>query len=279
MKKNLNYLKIRKVLFFCFCLASIILLNAKITNAQTPTEKIASASASPKEIIDKLKQIEQLKEKIATKVAQIRESEKGAYGGEITAIEKNSLTIKTAQGEKKITTSEDTIIYDLTATAKKETTADKLKKGQLVSVFGYFNEDKSIFSAKYVLLQKNFIFVSGKISEIDKNNFTITVKSKKNDYVIDFEKFTSTFLYDKEKKTLIKGGFSKLQTGNIIHLIAITSKDKENVRLQANRAYVIPLLATASANISPSLSPTLQPKSATDSTNIKSSLPAAKIND
>ena len=73
-------------------LLMIISISASPSFAQTktpfPTSK-PSLIPTDTGIIDKLKQIEILKEKIATRVAEVRNQQKGAMFGKIISVEKN----------------------------------------------------------------------------------------------------------------------------------------------------------------------------------------------
>ena len=121
----------------------VIVAQAQSPNASTP-------SASTSEVIDKLKQIQVLKEKIATKVAELREKEKVAHLGTVFKIDKTTITISTPKGEHGVTYSEDTTYYQITGNSKKEIAIINIDEGDAISVFGYSNGDKTLTSAKYI---------------------------------------------------------------------------------------------------------------------------------
>lgn len=220
------------------------------TVSATPAKNAqASASATPAEIIKKLKQIEILKEKIATKVAEIREKERGAVAGQVSKINQSSIILTTSKGNHTISFSEDTIFYTFTDSTRQDINIKKLKEGDTVTVLGYFNQDKSVISAKYIYLEKTLLHIVGKIVDIDKSNYTITVKAKEGDKVIDIETSTRTFLYQKGKGWQ-KGGFSKLKLGDKTHTIVLTNP-KDTSKVTAARLYLISPIASPSATISP----------------------------
>ena len=203
------------------------------------------------DFINKLKQVEIFKEKIATKVAQVRDEDKAAVSGEIKSNEKNTLILNTMEGEKKISYSEDTLIYKLERDTRKEGKTDELKKGITISALGHFNENKDSILAKYIYLENNLVRITGKIADLDKSSFSLTVKAKEADLTIDIEKYTKSSLYQKGKP-LQKIGFSKFNLGDTIFAMA-TKNPGENNRYSAERLIIFPV------SINPSPSPTGSP--------------------
>ncbi len=197
----------------------------------------ATPATSSSTVIDKLKQIEILKEKIATKVAEIRASEKGGVLGVVKSVAKSKLNIKTKESEIIVDYLEDTIFYSLTDAEKTETSAAKIKEGEQITAFGYFDNTKTSLSAKYIYLTPLTIHLIGKITDINKEDFTITVKEPQGNMLIDIET-TSKMLQISPDKKLAKIGFSKLKIGDITHITGTPNKKEEN-RLSATRIITV----------------------------------------
>lgn len=212
----------------------------------SPTIKLTSPkkvtpSPTSAEIIDKLKKIEILKEKIATKVAEMREKEKGAISGTIKKISNSTLTIATTKGDKTISFSDDVAYYSLKEGTKKEATA-KLQEQEIITAFGYYDQEKTTLAAKYIYYFENPpLHIQGKIADIDKTNYTITVKEKQGEIVVDVEKNTQTSLFDRQKKNFIAGGFSRMKVGDIVHILAPPNPKTENQRVSARKIYLLHL--------------------------------------
>lgn len=259
--------------FFIIFIWSFILSNnvifaqspsPKIPTVSKTSEKTATASSdSDKNLIEKLKQIEELKEKIATRVAEIRDREKGAMLGIVKQIQNNTITLTTKKGDKTFNYQEDTLFFNLKNNTKTEINSNKLKEGDNISVFGYYNETKDDFSAKFIYLQDQPMRIAGKVADIDKQNFTVTLKDREGQKIIDIEKFTNT-------SSLIKGkglqryGFSKIKIGDMG--FAYTTKNpKDENRFTATRLIIIPIelptTPTPTATIKPS--PTAKSPTAT----------------
>jgi len=224
----------RTLLFIIFLFFStVIRVSAQVSSDST------SQTEKDKDLIDKLKQIEILKEKIATKVAEVRQAEKGAVGGEIKSVSENSVTLQTPQGEKKFSFSEDTLVFNLKDSTKKETKIAELKTGLTVSAFGNFNQNKDSLLAKFIYLEGNPSHLTGVITDIDKANFTFTVKAKEGDLTVDFEKNTRTTIYDRIKGVQ-KSGFSKLKIADTVFIMANRDEKTDN-RFAALRIINLPL--------------------------------------
>lgn len=207
-----------------------------IVSPTAKTPKSARVTPTPEEnLLDKLKQIKILKEKIATKVAQLREQEMAAIAGTVQSIGEDTMTISSIKGERTITLSEDVQVFLLSQGSRKESTADTIKEGNTIAAIGYVESAKQTLVASYIYIQNRSLshFV-GKIADIDRTNFTVTVKSKQQELLVDIEKNTRTTIYDPKQDALIRSGFSKLSVGNVVH-VAATPNAKEENRFSAIR--------------------------------------------
>lgn len=255
------------LVLFVICYLLSVIPSPVLAKSITPTPKTASAAANttaptPNEVIEKLKQIEALKEKIATKVAQIREKDKTATAGGIKKIEEASLLLTTLKGtDVHVSYSDDTIFSMRTGSENKEISAKTLKENDFIAVFGY--RDNATISSKYIYVQTPLSRVIGKIADIDKTNFTLTVKDKEGSRVIDIESSTKMTLITPDKKKQ-KGGFSKFKIGDIIHVVGKRDK-KEGEKINASFVITLPnpgqaTTPTISPSISPPASPSAKPK-------------------
>lgn len=225
------------------------------------------SSDSATSLIDKLKKIEILKEKIATKVAELREKEQGGLFGIVETIEQSKLILRTKEGEKTVGFSDDTVFYSLAfVNTKKESSAQNMKTGIPLAALGYFDSDRTSLSAKYVYLSSPSAKNIAKISDIDKSNNTITVIENQASSLIDIETYSKLFTYSKDKGFL-KGGFSKLKVGDTVHFSANANPKEEN-RYSALRLYAFTFTPastlspppTATATAKPKATPTIKPK-------------------
>lgn len=189
------------------------------------------ATPSATGVIDKLKQIEMLKEKIATKVAQLRENEKSGVSGKVKSVGDTTITLTTKTGEKTVSFLEDTIFFKMTDGVKSDPLdykqAKNLKEGDTLAVLGYFDSSHNTFSAKYVYLSTSPTHLMGKIADIDKANYTITATDTAGNTLVDIETYTKMYTYN-TKTGLVRAGFSKFRTSDLVHIFATANPKEEN---------------------------------------------------
>lgn len=182
-----------------------------------------------------LSQIEDLKERLATKVAELRQSQKKAIWGTIKAVSVSTITIETKTSDVKIELT-DTIKVFQTIKGKRTTlSTDNLEKGDYVVVFGDYDTGLDLLKAKVIVIQHPLpVRISGTVSAIDKKGFTVSlVSDQEKTYVVDIEKTTVMFAFDKDNG-VVKGGFSKTELGDTVLTVGSLVPKIEN-RLSATR--------------------------------------------
>lgn len=238
-------------------------LASAVSPTTSPTDRITPSPSTT--LIDKLKQIEILKEKVATKAAELRENNKGATSGSVKSINDTSITLTTKKGEQTVSYAEDTVFFNMTDGNKSDPLdvkqAKKLKKNDQIAVLGYYDSSHTTLAAKYIYIVSIPLHIIGKIADKDTTNYTVTVKDAQGSSVIDIETYTKIYSYTK-KSGLGRGGFSKLAENDVVHIFA-TPNPKEINRASALKiisfAFTLPTVTPApSEKIS---SPSATPKS------------------
>ena len=188
----------------------------------------SSASTTPAEKLD------DLKDRLATKVAQLRTLQKKAIFGTVKDIGVSSVTIETKTSDIKIELVDEINVFQYVKGKRTKLTTEDLDKGDIVSVFGDFDASLDLLKAKVIFIQQALpIRSSGVISKIDTDNYTVTITTPdEKEYVIDIEKYTIVRAYAND--TLTKGGFSKLETGSTIQVVGSANAKTEN-RMSASR--------------------------------------------
>ena len=204
MNKNIKNCFI--ALLFYYLIASSIVMG------QTPS---VTASASPT-IVDK--DIQQLKDKIANKVSEIRKQNNKAISGFVQKIDGNNMKLSNS-GEVSQVKFDDALTkaFRVLGTTKKEIKTSDIKKNDYAIVSGVVADN--VITANVVLIDENFLVDSGKITEINKETYSIKVlTSDKNTYSLDIE--TGSKQYMVNIKTLLNEtiGFSKLKEGDTVHI-------------------------------------------------------------
>jgi hypothetical protein len=178
-----------------------------------------------------------LKERLATKVAQLRQSERRAIYGTVKATTISTATIETANKDIKIELTDDIKVFQILKGKRTTLAVEDLAKDDVVSVFGEWDTAVEVLKAKVIFIQNSVDPIQriiGTIKETKKSDYTITVETKdQKTYTIDFETVTKPNNWTKETG-IEKGGFTKLLSGDTILVIGTAVPKKEN-RISALR--------------------------------------------
>lgn len=215
-----------------FTILFSFLLITTFSWAQENGEKNATTSGEDKKI-------QTLKEKLATKVAQLRENQKRGFYGEIASLSKTNFTLVTETGEVKVRFSEDTKIYKF-GKQKTEAAASDLKNTSTATVLGLFDEESKQHNAKVILLQSVNKFYSGSIITLDKKEGVVTIKNDKGETVtIDYEKTTQAQEYNPKDKKIAKSGLSRFSEGDQIQIWG-TPSEEDNKKISSAKILRLP---------------------------------------
>jgi hypothetical protein len=239
------------------CIVLLILL--------IPTGIYAATGATASATTVKEKQIEDLKDRLATKAAELSQTQRSAIAGPVKATSISSFTVETKTKDMKIELTDDIKVIQYLKGKRTVLTTDDIAKGDNVIVFGFYDSTLDLIKASVVFIDGTHeTRVSGKITEIDKVNFTITVQGPGNtSTLVDVEKTTRAFDWVMGKG-LEKGGFSKLAVGSLCTVTG-TPVPKETNRISASRIIqVVTQEAAAAQTATPSA--TLKPTTATTKT-------------
>lgn len=206
----------------------------------SPTTQSASAAAE-KSLSEKLnKQISQLKERIASRVAELNLVEKRGIIGTVTETSADKITVTDLAGKTRII-DVDEITKFSSPSAKNSFGISDLTKGTKISVLGLYNKQSQQILARFIDSYVTPVFLSGRVSDLDKKNYTITViKEDEKETVVDVQTFTTISAHFKEDG-LSKFGFSKLTIGDRIMVTGFPDK-KNSGLLVASRILILPEL-------------------------------------
>ncbi len=208
------------------CLASIV-------SAQTDTP---TASASPTIAVSK--DIINLKEKVADAV---KKEDNKAVAGFVENKNKNTIKIMTDDGTEYAIKLDDTLTkyFQIIGNSKKEITSDDIGSNDYIIVSGVIN-DKSV-TANSIFIDKNYLTFAGRVSNVDKDNYTVTViTNAKEEITLDIEDSTKQYILNIKTNAIEISGFSKIKEGDTIHFVVLkTSADKKD-RYSAVKTFIIP---------------------------------------
>lgn len=196
-------------------------------SAQTPTSPQVTQTISTSQKNENLvQQINELKDKVASRVAQLKLIEKHGVVGTVTEASDTRISLTAMTGEIKVI-DVDEITKFSSPSAKGTFGISDVKKGSVISAIGLYNKQSRHILARYISTFTLPVFLQGTISDVDTEGFTITIPDRKNvSTVIDIERTTKINTYAEGKITKI--GFSDLTTGDKVDIVGYANADEKN---------------------------------------------------
>lgn len=217
-----------------------LILFISFTHTVNAAAQKTTPTVAPTEKDEKLNtQINQLKEKIASRVAELNLVEKRGVIGVVTEVSAHQITLTDVSGKNRMIDVDE--ITKFSSASNKNFGLSDLTKGTKISVLGLYNKQSKRILARFISIATIPNFFSGTISEIDKKNFIITVVTEDQKQTkVDIQ--TSTKILTQEQDAgLIKYGFSKLAVGNRVFVVGTPNK-KDPSLFVATRFITLPQL-------------------------------------
>jgi hypothetical protein len=227
--------------------------------AATPSAAPSPSTSDKSAISQKLNdEINNLKEKIASRVSELNLVEKRGIIGAVSEVSGNQITMTDTAGKTRFVDVDE--ITKFSSPASKTFGLSDLTKGKRVSILGLYNKQSKRLLARFINSSVDPAYVSGTISALDTKNYhvTLTNDSQKQSN-IDVETTTKMFSYTKDGG-LTKISFTKLDTG--VRAFAMGYPDKNDTSLiVADRIIVVPSLPKNANVVIPETQPTTSDKS------------------
>lgn len=197
-------------------------MNAPIASAQT---KNPSTTPAPTEKEQNINILTELKDKIASKVAQLNLTKRQGIMGTVESTTSTQITLMNKKDETRFVDVDEFTKFS-SPSAKGSFGISDLTKGSFVEVIGLYNKQSRRILARFVNVTTPTQFVHGAVSTVNKIDNTISVISQDGkETVVDIENVTKIQAYDKNGG-LTKLGLSKVTEG--LHIIAVGFKDIKN---------------------------------------------------
>ncbi len=232
--------KIVILLVTCYLLVLSLSNGLLVTNQSIALAQQNKATESAKDKSSKSK-VDDLKDKIASTVAQLDLVSKRAFVGEVSKLEKTQITIEKANETKIIDVDELTKYFVIDDNDKrKEVKFDSIRLTQKIVALGLYNKESRKLLARIALVKEIPMHVNGIVKEVDIKGGTISVEDKKKNqiYIVDIEKTTKISKFVKAEG-LISSGISKIEIGERAH-VSGTKEASEEARLNASRVLILP---------------------------------------
>lgn len=228
----------KKIIFAFLLIVSFWLLVVVKVNALTPTPSLKpTTTSSPTQMIDS-EAINELKERIASRVAQLKLVERRGIIGTVTDLSDTQITLSDLQNNTRFV-DVDELTKFASPSAKASFGISDLSKGTKLGVLGLYNKQSRRILARFIDVLSLPVFLHGVVGEINSLNYTLTIFTENNEQkIIDVENTTRTLAYTK-KSGLLRAGFSKIEEQENIIVIGFTDiKDKN--RIIASRILLFP---------------------------------------
>lgn len=250
----------KRILLFIFTLLFIFSVAKSYAATPNPTQK---ATASATRAIEE-EQINKLKDRIASRVAELKLVERRGIIGAVTESSNTQLTLTDLQSNTRFV-DVDELTKFASPSAKESFGISDITKGDTIGILGLYNKQTRRLLARFIDVQFLPKVIHGAISAIDKDNFTITIiNNNQETLLIDVQTTTKIFSYTKNDG-LIKSGFSKIKVGERILVIGFPDK-KDKTKIIPNRLTFFPeLLPNPHIVLLPTQAPTITPEAKTSS--------------
>lgn len=210
---------------------------AILTLAVLPVSNVAAQTATPSATPTAASaQLEELKVRLATKVAELRSVVKRAMYGTVKSVTLTSATVETKTKDIKIELTDDVTISQVVGGKRVNLDAEDLAADDPITVFGTYDETLDLLKAQYIFIESatSYTRTAGIVVDVDDEDFVLTVNtSEGKTMLVDIEKTTKTSEWTRENG-IAKSGFSKLTVGDTVHITG-TPAAKEDNRLSAVR--------------------------------------------
>lgn len=194
-----------------------------------PTKKMQSDSLTA--------QITNLKEKIASRVAELKLVEKRGIVGTVAEVKDTQISLTDRKGKTRFV-DVDELTKFIGSDSKTSLDISDIKKGMRIAILGRFNKQSERILARFVEEVSLPEFFTGTIKDVDSTNFAFSVAQANGKIVdIDVENITKTQSYNKEDGP-VKAGFSKLLVGDQVVIAGFPDKTNPK-RIMATRVLVL----------------------------------------
>jgi len=173
-------------------------------------------------------QINSLKNRIASRVAQLKLVEKRGIIGQVTDVSDTQITVSDLKDHKRFIDVDELTRFSSPGVKGTFGISD-ISKGTKIGILGLYNKESRRILARFVNVLSLPKIIHGEVSLVDRQNYTIKVSTEDNKEVaLDVETTTKTLSYSKDGG-LARSGFSKIKEDQRVIVIAETdsiNKDK-----------------------------------------------------
>jgi len=213
----------KKKLFFIILIlivATSISKNAyAVTSTPTPTPANSPTQSD-------IQQIDDLKTRIASRVAQLNLVEKKGIIGTVTDSTNSQITLNDINGNTRFVDVDELTKFSNANASGTSFGISDINKGMSITVLGIYNKQSRRILARLINTITLPKIIIGTVTAIDKKIFNFYIASENNKQTfIDIETISKTYSYS-SGGNIISAGFSKISTDETILVIGFP--DKQN---------------------------------------------------
>lgn len=187
--------------------------------------------------------IKNLRDRIASKVAQLRKRDEQAVSGQIISMTDTELVIESIFGKKETIQLDETLTkyYRFTGSAREEITKADTKVGQYIVVLGPRSSDKII--ANEVFKDELYQSKSGRVTEVNASKSTIKIDTfDKETITVSIEGTTAIQAINPSSASIVAGTFARIKEGDTVHVVfRVLSISQKLDTVTASRILHIPV--------------------------------------
>lgn len=187
--------------------------------------------------------IKNLRDRIASKVAQLRKRDEQAVSGQIISMTDTELVIESIFGKKETIQLDETLtkFYRFTGSAREEITKADTKVGQYIVVLGPRSSDKII--ANEVFKDELYQSKSGRVTEVNASKSTIKIDTfDKETITVSIEGTTAIQAINPSSASIVAGTFARIKEGDTVHVVfRVLSISQKLDTVTASRILHIPV--------------------------------------
>lgn len=238
-------------------LSNIIIFLIFITIFIVSLKSATAATTLTPTNTDIQQQVDDLKNKIASKVAELKLVEKRGIIAFVTDASDTQITLTDLKGDTRFVDVDE--LTKFFSSSVKSFGISDIKKGMTLGVLGLYNkQSRRILAREVNEIPTPSKVIFGGIGAIDNKNFEITVvKENEQKVIVEIEDLTKSFTYS--SNTLNKSGFSKMVKSQTILVIGFKDVQDQNKILATRLVIFTDIDVSSKINLGTSLIPTIPP--------------------
>lgn len=242
-------LKISKfILLFLFFVS---LGSSSYAQTRTPTP----SKPTPTNVVRNA--IDDLKERIATRVAELNLVEKRGMVGKVMESSSTQITIEDINGDSRFIDVDE--LTRFSSASSKTFGISDVSTGTTISAIGIYNKQSRRLLARQISTFTMPVFIQGAIISLNEDDFNFVLANTDRKVTVEVEKITKTSSYEKGER-LLRSGFSDLETEQNAIVFGFEDKNKKDSIIASRIIHFIdipknPLISIDTLNFDPTIVP------------------------